>query len=322
MLCRRFLQSVVHAHVVNAVGYGRIDRVPCHRRRGMLSCQLLCAIVGVALLAVAVCVWVSPATASAQAPDGSGTMSAIDLTAISAGVSGNFVFVYFSASGGLTDGTLQLTVPAGWSAPQTADSQAAGYFSPGCGSAATIAGSGPWTVTISGVTMLGNGGCTSFYYDALAPSAPGTYTFAAEEASTSTGTLAPLSSSPTITVCAPDGSGTMTVSPSTIAPEVSGVAFSLTYTAANGGVDGGLLSLEVPTGWTPPQFSDAGAPGYVATDCGPLTDAIYQYGAGLLTVFIGPFTLAGGSSCAIGWDGVRLRGCSPPRLAPRREPQR
>jgi hypothetical protein len=96
----------------------------------------------------------------------------------------------------------------------------------------------------------------------------GTSTFAATEASTSTGTLTALESSPTVAVGnARDGSGTMTVAPTSVIAGSGGNTLNFTYTAATGGLSSGEIDLVVPSGWSSPSTTNTD-PGYVTSTCG------------------------------------------------------
>jgi hypothetical protein len=154
-------------------------------------------------------------TTSTYAPNGSGTLTASISTA-TAGSGGNtIVFTYTAAPGGLFNGALIMTVPAGWSAPVTTATQ-------GCvsGTSGVIATS-QQTIDVFNLTLKG-GATATFTYGAtsggsftgatcnansgaVAPAAPGAYTFTTMEKSTSNltssgGLLSPLANSPTVTV--------------------------------------------------------------------------------------------------------------------------
>jgi hypothetical protein len=125
---------------------------------------------------------------------------------------------------------------------------------------------------------------------ASAPSAPGTDTFVASEG-TSPGTLQALASSREVTVYARDGSGTMTVSPRTVAARSIGNTLTFTYAAGSGGLSGGEITLVVPSGWSAP--STAGhAGGYVTSTCGTVS-------LSGRTIVVTGVTLAGGDICSL-----------------------
>jgi hypothetical protein len=90
---------------------------------------------------------------------------------------------------------------------------------------------------------------------------------------------------------APDGSGTLTVSPTSVPVGSSGDTFVFTYTAAAGGLSSGELELTVPTGWSTPSVTPSAA-GYVTSTCG-----VVSVGSSLIAV--SHVTLASGASCTI-----------------------
>jgi hypothetical protein len=115
------------------------------------------------------------------------------------------VFTYTAAPGGTRDGTLTITVPTGWPAPTTTNAV-------GCATASTgtVSTSGR-TIMVSKLTLAGrakaritygavSGGACTMRDGANAPKTAGRYTFAAAEASTSTGTRAALATSPSIKI--------------------------------------------------------------------------------------------------------------------------
>ena len=109
------------------------------------------------------------------------------------GSSDTLTFTYTAAAGGMSSGSVTVSVPSGWSAPSTA-SGTAGYTTASTG---TVSVAGP-LITVSGVTLssgstltltYGSGGGASA---AVAPSSSGTSTFTTQEKSTSSGTLTDL----------------------------------------------------------------------------------------------------------------------------------
>jgi hypothetical protein len=136
---------------------------------------------------------------------GSGTLTA-PVTSVGPVETGDVIpFTYTAATGGLSAGVLQITVPTGWSPPATT----AGV---GCtaSSAGTVAVNGQ-TITVSGLTIAAAGTVTVTYGastggsctngdGAVTGSTPGAATFATKEASTANGTLTAIAASPSITV--------------------------------------------------------------------------------------------------------------------------
>jgi hypothetical protein len=138
-------------------------------------------------------------------PDGSGSMTA-SATEVAVGSSGNtLVFTYTAAPGGLDSGTLELTVPAGWSTPSVSSS-AAGFATSTCGTVSVVGS----TIEVSGVTLASGASCSITYGSrvqggpgAYAPSVPGTYSFSALEMSSTTGSLVSLTRSPGLSAGTP-----------------------------------------------------------------------------------------------------------------------
>src|SRR5207247_6107848 len=128
-------------------------------------------------------------------------------------------FTYTAAAGGISNGSVTLAVPAGWSAPSTTGSNA-GYTTASSG---TLSVSGQ-TITVSSLTLGGGSTFTITYGStasggpgATATSSTGAQTWTAQEKSTSGGTLTSIASSPSIPAPAADRSGTLTSGTSTVA---------------------------------------------------------------------------------------------------------
>src|SRR5262249_13920509 len=75
-----------------------------------------------------------------------------------------------------------------------------------------------------------------------------------------------------------------TVSP-TAASTGSTPTFTLKYKPDPGGMENGDLQVAVPAGWTAPQTTTPGAPGYVTTDHGSISAAGQQISVSGLTLF-------------------------------------
>jgi len=139
------------------------------------------------------------------APDGSGALS-VSPTSVPVGSSGDtLVFTYTAATGGLSSGELEMTVPTGWSTPSVISS-AAGYVTSTCGVVSVVSS----TITISDVTLAAGASCTITYGSkagggpgAFAPSISNTYPFTTVEMSTGSGFLTGLASSPGLTTGTP-----------------------------------------------------------------------------------------------------------------------
>src|SRR5213075_2704615 len=120
-------------------------------------------------------------------------------------------FTYTAPTGGISSGAVTVAVPSGWSAPSIT-SNAAGYSTSSTGTL-TVSGS---TITVSSLTLAAGNTLTITYGNtgsggpgATATSSTGAQTWQAQEKSTASGSLTNLGASPSITVNAADGSGTL-----------------------------------------------------------------------------------------------------------------
>ena len=213
-----------------------------------------------------------------EAADGSGTVAA-SFTTASASQSGlTETLTYSPAAGSMANGDVSFVVPVGWTAPQAVTATAAGYVTATGGSGTNtiaVTGTGPWTVTVSGITLnqgtaqtlvikygdTGGGGP-----GATATATTGGVAWTTKERSSSRGTLTALAASPTITVYAADGTGTTASSLSAVSGSQAGLTETLTYTVAAGGISSGSLTVDVPAGWTPP--ATVAGPGYTTSNFG------------------------------------------------------
>ena len=207
------------------------------------------------------------------AADGSGEV-ATTLTHVRNGVTGRTIaFDYVASAGGVEQGTLRMTVPAGWSHPST-DPGAPGFVSASQGTVSVKGG----IVSVSGLMLAGNQKLRIVYGDrrqggpgAHAPSVvAGSQEWAFDLAASSLGKQVPLTASPYIDVLAPNGSGSVYGFESTVSNGQTGVTLSFTYAPASGGVDHGAFSVTVPPGWSPPS-TNPGDPGYVTASVPKVT---------------------------------------------------
>src|SRR4029453_9241603 len=122
------------------------------------------------------------------------------------------------------------------------------------------------TFTITyGSTASGGPGAT-------ATSTTGAQNWTTQEKSTSNGSLANIASSPSITVYAPDGAGTMTTGTSGVSGSQTGRTITFTYTVATGGLSSGSVTLAVPSGWSAPSTTGSNA-GYTTASSGSVSVA-------------------------------------------------
>lgn len=230
------------------------------------------------------------------AADGSGTMT-VNHATVGAGTRTTPQFTYTVPAGqGMTNGEMTLAIPTGWSAPSTSTSTA-GYATSSAGTVVITGG----VIDVKGVTTVAGGTVVITYGDtsggapgALAPSSARTSVFSASQRATAAGTLTALSSSPQVLVgTAPDGSGTVAVSPSGVAVTTP-TTLTFTYTPpAGAGLVAGAVAITVPSGWTAPQIGSNSAAGFVTTSAG--TVAI----SGGTTILVDPVTIAIGGMLAI-----------------------
>ena len=203
------------------------------------------------------------------AADGTGTLTT-PTSVVSASQTGRTItFTYTAATGGINNGSVTLVVPAGWSAPSTTGANA-GYTTASSGTVSVAS----QTITVSSLTIAGGSTFTITYGDtggggpgATATSSTGAQTWQAQEKSTSAGSLANLGSSPSITVYAADGSGTLTTPTTNVSASQTGRTITFTYTAATGGINNGSVTLVVPAGWSAPSTTGANA-GYSTSSAG------------------------------------------------------
>ena len=167
---------------------------------------------------------------------------------------------------------MSLSVPSGWPAPSTAGSDP-GFTKTSAG-VLSVAGQ---TLTISGLTRSETQPVTITYGAKSSggparapPAAGGSQSWQAQSRASAAGTLQPLASSPAVAVLSPDGSGTISPSPATVAKGSAGNTISFTYTAATGGMQNGTITLVVPSGWSAPSTTSTD-PGFVTASTGSLT---------------------------------------------------
>jgi len=131
---------------------------------------------------------ITPGTAA----NGDGTLTVLPASVVAGSTGNTLTFTYTAATGGLSSGAIELTVPNGWSAPSTTGSNA-GYTTSSTGTVG-VAGQ---VITVSGVTLAG-GATATITYGSKASSGPGATattsaglgTWATREKSTSGGSAA------------------------------------------------------------------------------------------------------------------------------------
>ena len=227
-------------------------------------------------------------TITVYAADGTGTVAS-SLSAVSGSQAAlTETLTYTAPAGGLSNGTLTVAVPAGWTSPATVGR--AGFTTSSVG-AVSVAGQ---TITVTGVTRTagqtvvityGSGATTT------AAAGPGAQSWQVSEASTAGGLLTAIAASPTITIYAPDGSGTGTTPTTNSSASQTGNTVAFTYTVAAGDMSNGGVKLTIPAGWSAPSIS-AVAAGYTTSSAGTVAVAGQ-------VVTISSITLAAGSPVTI-----------------------
>ena len=218
-----------------------------------------------------------------EAADGSGTVAASS-TAVSGAQSGlTETLTYTPAAGSMANGDVSFVVPVGWTAPQSTTPAAAGYVTAAGGSGANtiaVTGAGPWTVTVSAVTLdqgsaqtlvLKYGDTSGGGSGATATATTGAVVWTTKQRSSSRGALTNVAAQPTITVYAADGAGNVVSTLSAVSGSQAGLTGMLTYTAPAGGLLNGTLTVAVPAGWTPPATSVG--PGFTTSSVGVVSVA-------------------------------------------------
>jgi hypothetical protein len=200
----------------------------------------------------------------------------------------------------MENGGLQITMPAGWTAPQTTTPGAPGYVTTDHGS---ITPSGQ-QITVSGLTLFGD--IVKIQYRGVVGPA-GAQTFGVSQRGSSGGTLSPLASQPQLTVYAADGSGTMTANPLSFVHGTTSHTITFTYTAAAGGMSNGTVSVKIPSGWSLPSATSG--PGFTTASTGTVSISGQ-------TVQVSGVTLGGGTQMTITY-GASTGATAPSTVGPK-----
>jgi hypothetical protein len=163
-------------------------------------------------------------------------------------------FAYKAGAQGIRDGSVAVSIPPGWPAPQSLPEGAITAV-PGYSTGAGITRNANGQFVVRDLTLGASQTLTITYNYAATGTAPdpGTYLFPTSEASVRGVSLAAVAGRPpSLVVTASDGSGRVTPSPATVL-EGSGDDVALRYTAASGGTSSGELAIVVPPGWSAPS---------------------------------------------------------------------
>ena len=148
-------------------------------------------------------------------PDGAGTMTVSPTSVVAGSTTNTLAFTYSASGGALSDGSIDVAVPTGWTPASIpileTTGASAGYTTSTCGylSIGDTVGDGEgYTIELTGVTLTDGASCTITYgaplegtdTTATAPTSTGASTFTTSTASTSSGTLTDIATSPTVSV--------------------------------------------------------------------------------------------------------------------------
>jgi Cadherin-like domain len=246
------------------------------------------------VLSLAVLAFSSTGTVFADPHDGTGTMTVSPSRVVPGSTGNSFIFSFRDETLGIfpANSVVTITVPSGWTAPQTTSASSPGYISytlvGDTVNSITVIGSGPWVVTInfnginpaSGFDVTYAGGGTKV----TAPASLGIYTFTTRSQGGSGGTLTAIAASPTITanddlvVTLPGQVFTSGVgNTGVVSNQTAGVAFNLTLYAV--GVGGNVRDLTY-SGFKTITFS---GPSTAASGTAPLYTANVTFNNGLAT---------------------------------------
>jgi mannan endo-1,4-beta-mannosidase len=167
-------------------------------------------------------------------------------------------------------------------------------------STATISTGKSQTYQVDGFDAYGNnlGDQTSATTLSISPDgtcSAATCTPAAVGVHTVTATDGAVTATATLTVVAPTGPGTMSVSPDSVPAGSGGHAFVFSYTAPSNKTVDGNMAFGVPSGWTAPQKSKSTSAGYVSLNKGKCASVTLKAVTGT-----GPWVLTLAINCASG----------------------
>ena len=251
-----------------------------------------------------------------NARDGSGTMTVKRIgaeagkeTTATAGSVAEFEFTY-TPDGTINGGRIQLTTPAGWTAPNGA-SGTRGYTiaetDPGAALGTLTFGTNSVTIPISALSVgqtirikYGSGGGIN---GVRVPAETGEARFGVKSQGLTDAQggqlIELLTASPVIMITAPgDGFGRATVSGGPFTGGSSGNTVTIIFTA-NANVIGGSVSVDVPMGWTAPTANNI-----TAVSTGSIGDLTYRD----QTVTIDDVTLNSGQTITLTYSNVTVQG--------------
>jgi Invasin, domain 3/Bacterial Ig-like domain (group 1) len=230
------------------------------------------------------------------APNGSGTMT-VDQLNVSAGASDTLTFTYTAATGGTLGGVLRLTAPAGWPAPTALNTTVS--YSGGSGTVAYAL----QNVNFSAVTLAA-GATVTIVYSPTIPSVGTSGAWKAFEGSVGVSFTPLTAGSPTTTINAADGSGSISSSTSLVTAGSTTNTLAFTYTAAAGGLGGGSIVIAIPAGWGSPQTASNTSPNYTTAAGGTGSNTI-SWNSGMRQLTVSNVTLIAAATLTVtyGNDG-------------------
>ncbi|MCK4668356.1 lamin tail domain-containing protein, partial [Candidatus Dependentiae bacterium] len=196
--------------------------------------------------------------------DGSGTCTVLPIS-VENNVYDSFDFL-FTATGDLTGGQVEITIPVNWSGPQTSNASNDGYTTITAGGGATVSifgitGSGPWLILVDCTNLEVNETFTLKYGDGNKSkcTVDSDYTFTTKSKG-SGGTLTAIGVSPEINVYTPgagDGTGTASLDYQDNDPIYAGGIGNYVYIDFVPGAYGIYkVAMVVPSNWSVPSASN------------------------------------------------------------------
>jgi hypothetical protein len=152
------------------------------------------------------------------APDGSGTMTPAP-SSVYAAATASYAFTYTASGGSIQDGTVDMTIPSGWTPAQIGDLTAPGYVASSLGLSdngldqpGAVSVQPGDVVQVTGVTLADGDTLMIAYDNATASTTAGPSTFTTQEGSLGADTPAGLTTQPQVTVMTVQPPGAPTLS--------------------------------------------------------------------------------------------------------------
>ncbi len=227
-------------------------------------------------------------TVQVYAKNGSGTMT-VNRSNVSTGATQSLVFTYTAAAGGTLGGVLRLTAPAAWTAP-TALNTAVVFSGTASGTVAFVG----QQINFSALTMSAGDTVTITYGPITVPAIGTPAAWSSFEGSIGPTFTALTAGSPSVTVMAADGTGTMTVSPTLVTAGSTSNTHTFSFTAPVGGLNNGTVSIAIPATWGDPQPVSNTSPNYTTSSTGAIA-----WSSGTRTLSVSGVTLAAAGTLTV-----------------------